>query len=323
MNVLESYARPREGVLRYSGIDALNDASRMSGFEFTQTGRGTLEAEYRLRSLSRVHFSTAVYSQGVFCRGAPSPGSCFVGIPTANEPGRHPAGTAAGDECTFRSEGSEFIHALPERYRVLVVVLDQATFQEAAVSYWGLPLQRVARGGIFHTGGPASRSTLLEQVDRLGALAARSMVDGPGGSTAAREIEQELFDALMAAAVPDGTVREQPDRQRMARKAASLLRERTDAPDCLAGVASHLRTTLRTLELGFQEVYGLSPRKFRHLLRLQRAREELRWATPEETVGQIAMRNGLVHLGRFSVSYRQVFGESPSETIRADRRQAA
>jgi AraC-like DNA-binding protein len=49
----------------------------------------------------------------------------------------------------------------------------------------------------------------------------------------------------------------------------------------------------------------------------------LRRAVPEETVGQIAMRNGLVHLGRFSVSYRKVFGESPSETIRAARRRAA
>jgi transcriptional regulator GlxA family with amidase domain len=96
-----------------------------------------------------------------------------------------------------------------------------------------------------------------------------------------------------------------------------------EAPDCLAGVASRLRTTLRTLELGFREVFGMSPREFRHLLRLQRAREELRWAAPDETVGQIAMRNGLLHLGRFSVSYRRVFGESPSETIRAGRHRAA
>jgi transcriptional regulator GlxA family with amidase domain len=88
-------------------------------------------------------------------------------------------------------------------------------------------------------------------------------------------------------------------------------------------VATLLRTTLRTLELGFREVYGMSPRAFRHLLRLQKAREDLRRATPYETVGQIAMRNGLLHLGRFSVSYRNAFGESPSETIRTSRGIAA
>jgi AraC-like DNA-binding protein len=323
MSPLKSYSRPREGVLSYSGIDALNDASRMSGVEFAQTGRGTLEAQYRLTSLSRVHFSTAVYSQGVVCRGSPSPGSCIVTIPTSHDAARDAVGTIGGEECTFQQEGREFVNALPEHYRILAVVLDLGALQEATEAHWGLPLQRFTRGGIFHTRRQPSRTSLLVQVERLGALAASAEVDGRGGPTLAREIEQDLFDALVSAAVPDGTVREQPDRQRMARKAASLLRERADAPDCLAEVAAHLRTTLRTLELGFQEVYGLSPRKFRHLLRLQRAREELRWATPEETVGQIAMRNGLVHLGRFSVSYRQVFGESPSETIRADRRQAA
>jgi AraC-like DNA-binding protein len=56
---------------------------------------------------------------------------------------------------------------------------------------------------------------------------------------------------------------------------------------------------------------------------LNDASRELRRAVPEDTVGQIAMRNGLVHLGRFSVSFRKVFGESPSETIRAGRRRAA
>jgi len=257
MSALDSYTRPREGLVRYSGIDALNDASRTSGFEFAQAGRGTLEAEYRITSLSRVHFSTAVYSQGVFCRGAPSPGTCFVSVPTGHGPSLRPVGTAGGDECTYQPEGREFVHAVPEGYRVLVVVLDQAALQDATLSYWGLPLQRVARCGVFHTRARSTRSSLLEQVERLGALAATAAVDGPGGPTLAREIEQDLFDSLMAAAVPDGTVREQPDRQRLARKAASLLRDGVDAPDGLTSVASALRTSLRTLELGFLEVFGM------------------------------------------------------------------
>jgi AraC-like DNA-binding protein len=323
MNVLEAYARPREGVVHYSGIDALNDACRGSGVEFAQTGRGTLETEYRITSLSRVHFSTAVYSQAVVCRGAASPGACFVTFPTVGEPSTYPVGTAAGDECTFQSEGRDFVQSIPGRFRVVAVALDQAALEVATLSYWGLPLHRIARRGIFHTRALPSRSSLLEHVERLGALAAAAAVDGPGGTTLSKEIEQELFDLLVAAGLPNGTVRDQPDRQRLARKAASLLRENVDATDDLAGVASALRTTLRTLERGFREVFGLSPREFRHLLRLQRAREELRRAVPEETVGQIAMRNGLVHLGRFSVSYRKVFGESPSDTIRAARRPAA
>jgi AraC-like DNA-binding protein len=246
-----------------------------------------------------------------------------VSIPTAPEPSPYPTGTVAGDECTFQPEGREVVQAIPERYRLLVVVLDHSALQAATQAYWGLPLDRAVRRGIFLTRGAPSRSSLRDQAERLGALAASAAIDGPGGAGIAREIEEELLDALVAAAQPGGNVRELPDRQRLARKAAEILRDDVNAPDALASVASHLRTTLRSLELGFQEVYGMSPREFRHLLRLQRAREDLRRAAPDETVGQIAMRNGLLHLGRFSVSYRKVFGESPSATIRTARRPAA
>jgi len=34
------------------------------------------------------------------------------------------------------------------------------------------------------------------------------------------------------------------------------------------------------------------------------------------TVTDIALRSGFLELGRFSVEYRQMFGESPSETLR-------
>ncbi|MGA8892396.1 MAG: helix-turn-helix domain-containing protein [Anaeromyxobacteraceae bacterium] len=322
-NVLEAYARPREGIVRYSGIDALNDASRKSGFEFAQSGRGTLEAEYRLTSLRRVHLSTATYSQGIVCRGAPTAGTCFVSIPTMLEPSLYPTGTAAGDECTFQADGREFVQAVPGRYRLLVVVLDQSAIQAAMQSYWGLPLDRVVRSGVFLTRGHPSRSGLRDQVERLGDLAASGEIDGGHGAAMSLEIEEDLLAALVSAALPGGSLRVQPDRQRLARRAAAILRDDVNAPEGLASVAMLLRTTLRSLELGFQEVYGMSPREFRHLLRLQRAREDLRHAAPGETVGQIAMRNGLFHLGRFSVSYRKVFGESPNETLRASQRSAA
>ena len=37
--------------------------------------------------------------------------------------------------------------------------------------------------------------------------------------------------------------------------------------------------------------------------------------SPLHTVTEIALDNGFTHLGRFSVNYRELFGESPSETL--------
>jgi transcriptional regulator GlxA family with amidase domain len=52
-------------------------------------------------------------------------------------------------------------------------------------------------------------------------------------------------------------------------------------------------------------------------LRLRGVHEELKEALPgTRTVEGIAYGWGVVHLGRFAASYRQTFGEVPSETLR-------
>ena len=57
-------------------------------------------------------------------------------------------------------------------------------------------------------------------------------------------------------------------------------------------------------------------RQCRHL-RLSRARRALLSARGRSvTVSKIATRLGFFELGRFSVEYRKLFGESPSETLR-------
>jgi transcriptional regulator GlxA family with amidase domain len=53
-------------------------------------------------------------------------------------------------------------------------------------------------------------------------------------------------------------------------------------------------------------------------LRLHHVHAELAAHSPDSvTVTMVAGRWGFVHLGRFASQYRQLFGETPSETLRA------
>jgi AraC family ethanolamine operon transcriptional activator len=72
----------------------------------------------------------------------------------------------------------------------------------------------------------------------------------------------------------------------------------------------------RTLSRAFQAVRGKPPSRYLHELRLTQAREALLSDARGGTVTEIAMRFGFHELGRFSVDYRALFGESPSETLR-------
>jgi transcriptional regulator GlxA family with amidase domain len=74
----------------------------------------------------------------------------------------------------------------------------------------------------------------------------------------------------------------------------------------------------RNLELYFREALGVSPKAWFQYLSLHSARTMLRGYTPGgRTVTQVALACGFEHFGRFSESYRRLFGECPSGTLRA------
>lgn len=73
---------------------------------------------------------------------------------------------------------------------------------------------------------------------------------------------------------------------------------------------------LRTLQRSFREYFDLTVREYLKTLRLDAAHRDLATAHPEQDlVTTIAMQHGFTHLGRFSVEFRERFGESPSETL--------
>ena len=105
--------------------------------------------------------------------------------------------------------------------------------------------------------------------------------------------------------------------------AAVLVRRATELVDAhpgpipIATLCRELRTSPSTLETSFKKITGLSPHTFFLRRRLNRARTALLDADRMEVrVTDIALQLGFTELGRFSVRYRKMFGESPSETLR-------
>ena len=88
-------------------------------------------------------------------------------------------------------------------------------------------------------------------------------------------------------------------------------------------IASHANVSMRTLELLFKRHEDLTPSDYVRRHRLHAAHEALAKGQGE-SVTDIAMAHGFVHLGRFASLYRQTYGQSPSETLRkTDKRVAA
>ena len=83
----------------------------------------------------------------------------------------------------------------------------------------------------------------------------------------------------------------------------------------------------RTLRAACEEHLGMGPIRYLTFRRMHLVRRALVRADPATAkVTQIAMDHGFWELGRFSVAYRQLFGEAPSDSLRRpadDRRVSA
>lgn len=95
-----------------------------------------------------------------------------------------------------------------------------------------------------------------------------------------------------------------------------LLATNYDRPLHLAEMCAATGVSERKLRLCFQEHFGMAPVHYLWLRRMHLAREALIRANPATaTVTEIATGYGFCELGRFSVGYRILFGESPSASL--------
>lgn len=137
----------------------------------------------------------------------------------------------------------------------------------------------------------------------------------------ARELESGLLAMLIFAAdeTRDGLL-SPPDSYcgpAFIRRAEDFLAARIAEPVALADVSAAAGVPIRTLTRGFRDKHGVGPIGYLRKLRMTRAFRDLSAADPSDvTVTEIACKYGFYSLGRFSVGYRQAFGEKPSETLR-------
>jgi AraC family ethanolamine operon transcriptional activator len=89
-----------------------------------------------------------------------------------------------------------------------------------------------------------------------------------------------------------------------------------DRPLHISDICSKLHLSRRSLHRAFHEIFGIGPVTFLRQKRLCTVHSILKDSSPgTTTVGEVAMRQGFIELGRFSHDYRIMFGEYPSQTL--------
>jgi AraC-like DNA-binding protein len=96
-----------------------------------------------------------------------------------------------------------------------------------------------------------------------------------------------------------------------------FLEANPDRPLHLAEICAAVGAAERTLRASCEEHLGMGPIRYLTLRRMHQVRRALLHSDPSKaSVTRIVTNHGFWELGRFSVAYRMLFGESPSKTLR-------
>lgn len=202
----------------------------------------------------------------------------------------------------------------------LIVRVDRAALETQLRRVLGRPPATALRlDAAMDLTTPAARSWLAT-IHML-----RADLDGPGGlrhPTLQAQAEQLVMSQLLtaqqhtsSAALAGGEPAAAP---RAISRAEQLIVDHAREPLTVEDIAEAVGMSVRALQEGFRRYLDTTPTARLREARLVGVRAELAGADPARaTVSQVAADWGFWHLGRFSGTYRERWGESPSDTLRA------
>jgi AraC-like DNA-binding protein len=158
--------------------------------------------------------------------------------------------------------------------------------------------------------------------DRIRQASANLFEFSRSGSTTTNFMSSELQDELalaIVAAIAESVTSHRESSYSKRQQAVNRALEIINSTHCALSIQDLFQdsaSSWRTLDRGFRERFGVTPKQYILATRMASARREILASPPERRITDIANNWGFWHLGRFSIEYKRLFGESPSATMR-------
>lgn len=319
----ESGAAPSSWILRTrtEGIDRLMSRAALSVSELVQLAPGRLSAQLFRLTAPGTDVDGGQTSLPLRAVGTTSPGKVTVTFVLAC-PGRCVMdGSEIGpDTAIVWRPGVAYDGISPAGYRWATAILPERDVydlvpQEAPAPDGRVPLRIAPLPRAIRT-----RATGLLETQRAWEAPGREPLDREAAAGLCRgwgDLVQWALrsaspvtprtGALNAAAIVTGA-----ERAFLARLASDIYVE---------DVCAKLGVATRTFEAAFKHVLGLRPMHYVEILRAHAVFRELRRtdARTPASVRDVELRCGVRHGARFAARYRAIFGENPTQTLRASR----
>jgi AraC family ethanolamine operon transcriptional activator len=267
---------------------------------------------------SRIGVCTASCEPGIFLRGRVPARCVLLAMPLSSPRAARNRGAEFNSDAmvvAYHGEGLDFRTMDP--LAIFVVIVDRDLLEQHATALLGCTLESLRR----------DQQVAFEAADlkrrRLRALTTgirHALEHDPGQlcrGFSAERFESTILSAMLEGCACGPTVHVSATRRRqLAIATESFIRENLNSVLTIAALCKAMRVPERTLHLAFKEHFATTPKAHLKMLRLNSVRRELRRSCGLATVTETAMKWGFWHLGWFAHDYREMFGESATDTLR-------
>jgi AraC family ethanolamine operon transcriptional activator len=304
----------------FDDVDALNEASRGWNFDLRQLSHGPSNLHLmQLRSESTLLLKTS-YDQKVHQRGATPPDMTTFGFIGMHVPDVEFCGLKANGstvECFEQSGSYESIS--PPGFDAFGVSITTSRLQELGEILELRHLEKFLDGQARVFDVAASANNAVWTLSRKIADNTVRNRNGALDSLLSKQMNDEL-PLLVLATLSRGT----NTFDSSSISARNAVRKRTleymdhhakDNPS-ISEICKQLGCSWRLLDYAFADYFGVTPKAYLKLMRLDGLRRSLRKADANSTITDAALNWGFTHFGKLAKDYRLRFGELPSETLK-------
>lgn len=229
-------------------------------------------------------------------------------------------GQRLSTESIMIGRGEELDLLTPAHCELIGVVVEQELLAALWQSMYQKPLSAWIEEQIVVQASTASARHLNKMHRRILDLLSSSpeLLNDPVALLQLRDaILIEWIEAIPSQ-VDTSELRRVEARKKVVDRACECMLAHSDQPLSTLDVCSRIGTSPRKLDYCFNDVLGISPKRYLRLVRLNGVRRDLKNRAHEARikVQDIAARWGFWHLSEFSRDYSAQFGELPSQTLR-------
>ena len=309
---------PPPRALQLSSRDIEDQAAMLGGWEqrYIQFEKGHFEGAVHSLTLPQSTLFRKTTNRKLHKRFAPPAREvAFAALLPGTEPTLFQGRPVGAGDVLLLSGGQEHELFCHGAFDVIVATFPVREGENAGLVDFTLPRSDVVKG---------------VQATRLCRWLERTLNDtdetwlGPD-TDAKRALQEEVARKCVALAAAHGGLGEATERfervraveifRKMREFVTSHIETFDDFPE-LSAIQGYLGVSNRTLEYAFKSLLDVSPLRYLTCWRLHCARRDIRRFGPAASITAIATKWGFWHLGRFSIAYRELFGESPSVTVR-------